>query len=125
MKLDYFLRLFLRLINLKNDPLDSSVTLINILKRKLFPNKSKILIACMPKSGSTFLSKLLAHYTGYKYTSIVYDLKQNEQDIYLPKLIDNYNHHLIIHQHCRATISNVLLLKEHQIKVVVLVRKHI
>jgi len=75
----------------------------------------------MPKSGSTYLVTTLAEVTGYLRFFLGYDFL-NEQDLYLPKLIDSYSMNIICHQHARATIPNLHLLREFSIRPIVLVR---
>lgn len=122
MRLIFFIKLFIKSIDFKNQPIENYINLSYIVKSKIFRKKRKILVASMPKSGSTFISKVLASATDSIYCSLVFDLKQNEQDIYLPKLIDYFNVPLVIHQHCRATIKNIELIEKYGLTPIVLVR---
>lgn len=45
------------------------------------PNSRAILVACMPKSGSTFLSALLASVPGFRRDHIVPSYKRREQEL--------------------------------------------
>jgi len=83
---------------------------------------TKILIACMPKSGSTWLNKALQRMTGYGHDQYTLAYLQNEQEIYLPRVIASAREHAIIQQHCRATAPNVSILQAFGIRPIVLIR---
>ena len=46
-----------------------------------------LLVACMPKSGSTFSSTALAYATGFSLETLGWGYDQNEQDLYPPALV--------------------------------------
>ncbi len=94
------------------------------LKKRLEGLKkgASILIACMPKSGSTFLTTVLKDLTGFTNYPLVYTYSQNEQDIYLPRLIDAYTKNTVTQQHVRATVPNKYLMQLFDIKPVILTR---
>jgi hypothetical protein len=81
-----------------------------------------LFVACMPKSGSTFMAKALSELTGYGYVNLAYAYERNEQTLYLPKLIDSYSSGSVTHLHVRATESTIDLMKMFSIKPVILVR---
>ena len=81
-----------------------------------------IFIACVPKSGSTFLKNVLASVTGYRDAFMVYTPGQFEQDLYLPTLETVANVDTVTQQHCRASDANVQMMQAFGIKPVVLVR---
>ena len=81
-----------------------------------------LLIACMPKSGSTFLANALSELTGYPYVYLAYAYERSEQSLYLPKLIDNYDVGTVTHLHLRATDSAIDLMRMFSIRPVILVR---
>lgn len=81
-----------------------------------------IFIASLPKTGSTFLAQALSHLTGYRYVGLAYAYERNDQNLYLPKLIDAYNFGSVTHQHVRATGPNIELMNMFSIKPVILVR---
>lgn len=83
---------------------------------------TSILVACMPKSGSTFLTTVLKDLTGFANYPFVYTHSQNEQDLYLPRLIEAYTKDTITQQHLRAAVPNKGLLKLFDIKPVILTR---
>ena len=81
-----------------------------------------LLIACMPKSGSSFLSAALCAATGWPVLPMSYGYMQNEQDIHLPFLLARPEANTVTQQHCRATIPNVQILQAFGIRPIVLVR---
>lgn len=83
--------------------------------------RNTIFISCFPKSGSTFLVSIVAEATGYIQQFLGFDAL-NEQDLYLPKLIDTHNMNIVCHQHTRATKSNLELMNEFEIQPIILVR---
>lgn len=94
----------------------------NLRTKRLFTKRRNCLfVTCFPKSGSTFLVSALAESTGYMRQFLGYD-HLNEQDLYLPSLIDTYNMNIVCHQHTRATAPNLELVSEFGIHPVVLVR---
>ena len=95
---------------------------INLRAKRLFTRRgNSLFVSCFPKSGSTFLVSALAATTGYMRQFLGYD-HLNEQDLYLPNLIDTYNMNIVCHQHTRATAPNLKLISEFGIRPVVLVR---
>lgn len=81
-----------------------------------------IVIACMPKSGSTFLKHVLCKLTGWREASLTYAFLQNEEELYLPYLRSVARQDTVTQQHCRATIPNLQLMQAFAIRPVVLVR---
>lgn len=80
-----------------------------------------IFVTAMPKSASTFLVATLAEVTSYLQHFLGSDFL-NEQDLYLPKLIDVYDMDVVAHQHTRATPKNLELMQDFAIRPVVLTR---
>ncbi|CAH1077466.1 sulfotransferase domain-containing protein [Candidatus Nitrotoga sp. 1052] len=81
-----------------------------------------ILISCFPKSGSTLLLKSLCKITGFQNWPMVFEYGGNEQDLFLPSIIDAYSMDTITQQHVRATDTNLRLIKNYGFKVVILTR---
>jgi hypothetical protein len=81
-----------------------------------------IFIACVPKSGSTFLKNLLLAVTGYTDAFMVNSASQFEQELYLPTLRHTAHLDTVTQQHCRASDINVQLMQAFEIRPVVLVR---
>jgi hypothetical protein len=95
---------------------------LNLRLKKLFGRRGKtIFISALPKSGSTFLVKALGAVTGYQPFFLGYH-QLNEQDLYLPNLIDAWSMNVISHQHTRPSAPNLALMKEFAIRPVILTR---
>lgn len=80
------------------------------------------LIACFPKSGSTFLSECLTNSAGVELRPGVFAYQQSEQELYLPQLLNDIAIPKVIQQHCRGTPANVALTQAFDMRVVILVR---
>ncbi len=86
---------------------------------------SHILIACFPKSGSTYLCKVLADLTGLQRTNFAQARSHGwyvEQDFSEPALRAHRRVPSIVHQHVKGTPPNVHLLKQYGVKPIILVR---
>ena len=92
------------------------------IKKRVVRHGDYIFVACMPKSGSTFMANALSKLTGYRYVNLAYAYERNEQNLYLPKLIDSYGFGSVTHQHLRATDANIELMNTFSIRPVILVR---
>lgn len=79
-------------------------------------------MACLPKSGSTYLTNLLADLFGLNHAYAFYEAHQNEQEIHLPSLAHCLARPSVIQQHCRATEPNLQVLQALQIRPIFLVR---
>lgn len=84
--------------------------------------KPPILLACMPKSGSTFLCNAIAAATGYPRHPLVYAYFRNAQDLYLPALVKALSIPTVTQQHVVATRPNLELIDVFHLKTIVLVR---
>ena len=95
---------------------------LNFRLKKLFGRQGKtIFISALPKSGSTYLVKALAAITGYQSFFLGYH-QLNEQDLYLPNLIDAWSMNTISHQHTRPSGPNLDLMAQFSIRPVILTR---
>jgi Sulfotransferase domain len=81
-----------------------------------------LLLACFPKSGSSFLTRVLAILLDWPHVPLSYAYERSEQDIYLPNLLYQDSGPTISQHHLRATGSNLHLIAAAGIKVIVLVR---
>lgn len=81
-----------------------------------------LFIACMPKTGSTFLKNVISGLTGFKERFFFYAHGQNEHDLYLPTVLKFANQNTVTQQHSRASHANIQMMQAFQIKPVVLVR---
>ncbi len=95
---------------------------LNLRLKKLFARRGKtILITALPKSGSTYLVKALSAATGYQTFFLGYH-QLNEQDLYLPNLIDAWSMNVVSHQHTRPSAPNLDLMAQFAIRPVILTR---
>ncbi len=95
---------------------------LNLRLKRLFARRGKtIFISALPKSGSTFLVNALAQVTGYQNFFLGYH-QLNEQDLYLPNLIDAWSMNVISHQHTRPSAPNLDLMDQFGIRPVILTR---
>lgn len=82
-----------------------------------------ILVACFPKSGSTYLSHIIADLTGYTLRMVVPKAApHNEQDINDVVLSEISNMNTVTHQHVKGTQRNLELIEKYGIKPIVLTR---
>lgn len=81
-----------------------------------------VVIACMPKSGSTLLNRILQALTGWQDAYFTFAFQQNEEELYLPYLREAATRNTITQQHFRATEANVQLLQAFAIKPLIQVR---
>lgn len=84
--------------------------------------KPKILIACVPKSGSTFLYHAMTKVTAWRDFRAFGPCGQFEQELYAPNLVESAKLPGVVQQHCRATDANLHLLQAFRIRPVILVR---
>ena len=80
------------------------------------------LIACMPKSGSTLLFETMSALTGWQKAFFSYAYMQNEQELYLPNMLESASQDTVTQQHCRATSANIHLIQGFGITPIVLIR---
>lgn len=102
-----------------------SAELIGAARRESAPlsqGRTAVFLACMPKTASTFAVKALSRATGFETVNLVDVFRDNEQNLYLPKLIDTCATDMVLHQHCKATNRNLELMVEYNIRPVILVR---
>jgi len=92
--------------------------------RDLTPDQlgKKIFIACFPKSGSTLLKRLLCEATGFAEAQFAMAFQQNEQELYLPCLLEWARLDLVVQQHSLPTGSNLHLMQAFDIRPIILVR---
>lgn len=80
-----------------------------------------LLVACFPKSGSTYLTKGLSLVTGLPLRHVSAAFGHNEQDI-LERRLKRLTRRSVIQQHIKGTDNNVALLQSYGVRPVVLVR---
>lgn len=83
---------------------------------------TSILIACIPKSGSTFLFSVLMEVLGFEGPKLCLNYA-NEENILAPELVQPYlRANTVVQEHCRATPQNVAIAQAMGSYTVVLVR---
>lgn len=90
-------------------------------KRRFSRRGRTLFISAMPKSGSTFLVNALCDCTGFQPQFLGYH-QLNEQDLYLPNLLDAWSRNVVAHQHTRAHAPNLDLMDRFGIRPVILTR---
>lgn len=80
------------------------------------------LLACFPRSASTFTSEVMRHFTGSARCTLSYDRGRSDHDLYVPHLLSNLNRPVLAQQHLHATRANIELINFFQIRTIVLVR---
>lgn len=90
---------------------------------KLLKNKKEsiIVVAAMPRSGSTYFVNTLSQLTHLPYFRLSSAFGTNEQDLYLPALCIN-TQGCVAQMHMKGTYHNVKLLKMFHIRPIILVR---
>lgn len=83
--------------------------------------KQHICIACFPKSGSTFLARVLEKALCFKFIHYAY-MGDSEHNISESRLIDNLHYNTVTHLHMTATSNNRLMISRYNLKLVVQVR---
>jgi tetratricopeptide (TPR) repeat protein len=81
-----------------------------------------LLIACQPKSGSTFLKNVLCEVTGFRDLYLFHASGQSEQDLFYPLLLEFATVPSVTQQHCRAAEANLQMMQAFGMRAVVLVR---
>lgn len=91
--------------------------------KKLFAGQEcSIVLAAMPKSGSTFLSRSLQCITGYPDHYLAQNYKNIEQELHIPSLVDGYACGTVTQQHFKANEPNITLLKTFNIRPIIVYR---
>ena len=81
-----------------------------------------LVVACFPKSGSTFLKNVLLVVTGFAEQNLAYSHGKNDTGIYLPDMINSAKKDTVTQIHLRASDSNINILQGFSVKPVILVR---
>ncbi len=103
-------------------PAKHALSFLKALKRPLRGRHKSIVVASMPKSASTYLSKSLARLPGFRECWPGHKGGRIEQNLYPPALIDLYGSRTVSQIHLRATEPNLALIRQFDIHPVVLVR---
>lgn len=81
-----------------------------------------ILVACMPKSGSSWLVSAIHNLTGFPDARLSLAYIENEQELYPPAAAYWATANTVVHQHCRASSPNIKLIQAYGMHPIVLVR---
>ncbi len=81
-----------------------------------------ILIACFPKSGSSWLVNAVQSLSGFASAQYGNAFVENEQELYLPAIRYWFGRDKVVQQHCRASAPNVHLIQAFGMQPVVLIR---
>jgi hypothetical protein len=104
-------------------PLETSLELAAGFKRRFVrPSGPYVFVACMPRTGSTFLTETLCELTGFKRVELTDAYAENEQELDVPRLLDAYSYGSVTQQHVVANARTVGLMRDFGIRPVVLVR---
>ena len=93
-----------------------------VIGSKLLPRRPHILIACMPKSASTFLASAISELPGFRRCRLTPDWGAREQELCAIRL-SRYNHNAYVSQHhLRNSAWTQGLIRQYNLTPVVLVR---
>lgn len=87
-----------------------------------FLPRTRILLACMPKSGSTFLSNAIGRLPGFRKTSLASHYGRTEQDLDLRRVIRKSRYDHICQHHVQYNEKTAEITRDFGISPVVLVR---
>lgn len=98
-------------------------TLAKWMEPRVDRSKTRLLLAAAPKSGSTYLTKLLSSVLGWKVRDAAGAFGRSEQQIYLPRLTSALDEDTLIgHQHLKANEATIRVMRLFHFKTIVLVR---
>ena len=104
-------------------PLQTSLEIAAGFKRRFVrPSGPYVFVACMPRTGSTFLTETLCELTGFKRVELTDAYAENEQELDVPRLLDAWSYGSVTQQHVVANARTVELMRDFGIRPVVLVR---
>lgn len=104
-------------------PLEHGLRVAAGFKRRFVrPAGPYVFVACMPRTGSTFLTETLCELTGFKRVELTDAFVENEQELDVPRLLDAWSYGSVTQQHVRANARTVSLMRDFSIRPVVLVR---
>jgi Sulfotransferase domain len=104
-------------------PLQTGLGAAAAFKRRFVrPSGPYVFVACMPRTGSTFLTEALCELTGFRRVELTDAYAENEQELDVPRLLDAYSYGSVTQQHVCANARTVGLMREFGIRPVVLVR---
>ena len=93
-----------RILRGQSDLIGSGVT-------KFLPNRHQILLACMPKSGSTFLSNSIGRLDGFRKTRLTRSYGRSEQEIDPLTALRRTRHNYIAQHHVKFNENTESILR--------------
>ena len=91
-------------------------------KSRLGSPGPSVFVACMPRTGSTFLATALSEVTGFPLVDLRFTFAWSEVELYMPRMVDAYGYGTVAQEHVRATQANLNLIRDLGIRPVILVR---
>lgn len=118
----------------------SSITLVSgLISRAICPYRPHILVACMPKSGSTFLTNLIASYglpkpdakginklmprlTKIRHAKLVPEYGDREQELCELRLLSSHSRSYVSQQHIKNSEWTQEMIQRYSLTPVILIR---
>ena len=101
----------------------STETLLNSAALPRMPcDKNHVLIACFPKSGSTWLSEILCQIPGYHRAHLVPAYDRREQELAFERLVVFHSYNYAAQHHCRYSRATERYMQTFSIKPIILIR---
>lgn len=102
--------------------LDSDTLIRSFAVERLPCDSHHILVACFPKSGSTWLSEILSALPGFARADLVPVYDRREQELAFERLLAAHHLNYVAQHHCRYSAATQHCLRAFSIKPVILVR---
>jgi hypothetical protein len=93
-----------------------------LCKKQNNKNKTHLLVACMPKSGSTYLSTILSNLKGFTQTDLTRAGGRREQELDILELMHNDDKNYVAQHHVKLSRGTQSLIDQFDLKPIVLVR---
>ena len=93
-----------------------------IAKQQLSSDSQHLLVACQPKSGSTYLTRIISCLPDFRTASLVPGYGRREQELDASLLASFHSSNYVAHHHVRYSEATGVLLNRFHVKPVVLVR---
>lgn len=100
----------------------NQIDLVGYLATRFLRRRNQILLACMPKSGSTFLSNLVGRIDGFRKTRLTAAYDRIEQEIDPRAALRRARHSYIAQHHVKYNENTAYVVDTFDITPVVLVR---
>jgi hypothetical protein len=107
----------------RNSKLARHNKLVSFYEKNVDRGRTRVLITCMPKSASTFMTELLRHYLNFPVHDLVRTYGRCEQEISWSKLAGVMDSDaLFVHQHVRASESTLKIIRLFNVHTIVMIR---